>query len=142
MTELSRQDAMRVLLQGIAQDQQAYETLSALLQQQFEAAVRHQSSRLAAVADEITALVEGMQARRAQRVVLAQRLAGPNATIMQAFSLLKYPARERMEGDWKALEMKVIECKRLSKRNADLLVEQYSIMQRVLHGEEHTYAPA
>jgi flagella synthesis protein FlgN len=30
----------------------------------------------------------------------------------------------------------------LSKRNGDLLVEQYSIMQRVLHGEEQIYAPA
>jgi len=47
-----------------------------------------------------------------------------------------------MEGDWKALEIKVIECKRLGKRNSDLLVEQYSIMQRVLHGEELIYAPA
>jgi flagella synthesis protein FlgN len=36
----------------------------------------------------------------------------------------------------------VIDCKLAGKRNSDLLVEQYSIMQRVLHGEDQTYAPA
>ncbi len=43
--------------------------------------------------------------------------------------------------DWVALEQMVLECKRLNARNSDLLTEQYSIMQRVLHGEEDTYAP-
>ena len=47
-----------------------------------------------------------------------------------------------MEADWNTLEQAVITCKAVSKRNADLLVEQYSIMQRVLHGEEQIYAPA
>ena len=139
---MTRQDAMKALLLGIAQDQQAYDELAALLQQQFEATIRHQNERLGQLAETISALVDRMQERRAQRVALAQQLVGVNATIMQAFSLLKNPARERMEGDWKALEIKVIECKRLGKRNSDLLVEQYSIMQRVLHGEELTYAPA
>jgi flagella synthesis protein FlgN len=139
---MTRQDAMKALLLGIAQDQQAYDELAALLQQQFEATIRHQNERLGQLAETISALVDRMQERRAQRVALAQRLLGPQATIMQAFSLLKNTARERMEGDWKALEIKVIECKRLGKRNSDLLVEQYSIMQRVLHGEELTYAPA
>lgn len=142
MTAISRQDAMKALLQGIAQDHLAYDELNNLMQQQFEAAIRHQSERLGQLADAISTLVDQMQERRVQRVALAQQLVGVNATIMQAFSLLKNPARERMEGDWKALEIKVIECKRLGKRNSDLLVEQYSIMQRVLHGEELTYAPA
>ena len=40
-----------------------------------------------------------------------------------------------------ALEQMVLECKRLNARNSEFLTEQYSIMQRVLHGEEDTYAP-
>jgi len=139
---MTRQDAMKRLLHGIAEDQLAYEELGGLLEQQFQAAIRHQNERLGELAETISALVDVMQERRRQRVVLAQRLLGPTANIMQAFSLLKSPAREKMEGDWKALELKVIECKRLGKRNSDLLVEQYSIMQRVLHGEEQIYAPA
>jgi flagella synthesis protein FlgN len=139
---MSRQDAMRQLLGGIAEDLLAYHSLQGMLQQQFDAALRHRAAELGAVAESISALVDVLQLRRQQRVALVQRLLGPTATMMQAFALLKNTARERMEADWKTLEQSVIECKRLSKRNGDLLVEQYSIMQRVLHGEEQIYAPA
>ncbi|RZT09988.1 flagella synthesis protein FlgN [Duganella sp. CF402] len=139
---LSRQDAMRQLLAGIADDLLAYPALQDLLQQQFQAALRHKASELGAVAEAISTLVDTMQARRELRVALVQRLVGPQGTMLQAFALLKNAARERMETDWSTLEQAVIACKALSKRNGDLLVEQYSIMQRVLHGEEQIYAPA
>jgi len=139
---LPRQDAMRQLLAGIAEDLLAYQQLQDLLQQQFQAALRHKASELGPVAEAISTLVDTMQARRALRVALVQRLVGPQGTMLQAFALLKNAAREKMENDWKTLEQAVIACKALSKRNADLLVEQYSIMQRVLHGEEQIYAPA
>ena len=139
---LSRQDAMRALLAGIAQDLQAYIVLQDLLEQQFDAALRHQGPRLGQVAEAISALVDTLQGRREQRVALAQRLLGPTANMMQAFALLKNAAREKIEADWKTLEAMVVECKRLSKRNSDLLMDQHSIMQRVLHGEEQIYAPA
>jgi len=133
---------MRQLLAGMAADLVAYKTLAELLGQQFDAAVRHKATLLSEAAEAISTLVDEMQARRQQRVALVQRLLGPTATMMQAFALLKSPARERMEADWKTLETMVIQCKSLGKRNSDLLVEQYSIMQRVLHGEEQIYAPA
>lgn len=139
---LPRQDAMRALLGGIAEDLQAYQQLHELLQQQFQAALRHKASELGLVAEAISTLVDQMQARRALRVALVQRLVGPQGTMLQAFALLKNAARERMETDWSTLEQAVLSCKALSKRNGDLLVEQYSIMQRVLHGEEQIYAPA
>ncbi|WP_371866093.1 flagellar export chaperone FlgN [Duganella radicis] len=139
---LPRQDAMRQLLTGIAEDLLAYAALRDLLEQQFQAALRHKASELGAVAEAISTLVDAMQARRALRVALVQRLVGPQGTMMQAFALLKNAAREKMEADWNTLEQAVIACKALSKRNGDLLVEQYSIMQRVLHGEEQIYAPA
>lgn len=142
MSAATRQETMQRLLQGVADDMQAYPQLAALLEQQFEGAVRHQSARLAELADTISALVDALQQRRAERVALVQRLLGPTGTMAQAFALLKNAARERMEADWITLEKWVIECKRLGKRNSDLLVEQYSIMQRVLHGEEQIYAPA
>ena len=132
---------MRALLAGIGDDLQAYAGLAALLEEQFDAALRHQGPRLGELAEKITAMVAEADARRIERVSLAQHLAGPNATMTQVFALLKAAGREKMEADWLALEALVIECKRLSKRNADLLVEQHGIMQRVLHGEEHTYEP-
>ena len=139
---MTRQDAMRMLLAGIADDLRAYPALQELLEQQFHAALRHQAAQLGQVAEAISALVDTLQARRAQRVALAQRLLGPTANMDQAFALLKNAAREKIESDWKTLETMVVECKRLSKRNSDLLLEQHSIMQRVLHGEDQLYAPA
>jgi len=138
---VSRQEAMRTLLAGIAADMHAYAGLAALLEEQFDAALRHQGPRLGDIAEKITGMVAEADARRIQRVALAQHLNGANGTMAQAFALLKPAAREKMEADWLALEALVIECKRLSKRNADLLVEQHGIMQRVLHGEEHIYEP-
>ena len=139
---MTRQDAMRMLLAGIADDLRAYPALQDLLEQQFQAALRHQAGPLGQAAEAISALVDTLQARRAQRVALAQRLLGPTANMDQAFALLKNAAREKIEADWKTLETMVVECKRLSKRNSDLLLEQHTIMQRVLHGEDQLYAPA
>ncbi|WP_295995837.1 flagellar protein FlgN [Rugamonas sp.] len=138
----TRQDAMRALLQGVAADLVAYRGLLALLERQFQGAVRHQSALLGELAATMLAEVEAMEGRRRQRVSLVQQLLGPAGTMMQAFALLKSAARERMEADWIALEQLVLECKRLGKRNSDLLVDQYTIMQRVLHGEEQLYEPA
>lgn len=142
LATMTRQDAMRALLAGIGLDLQAYTALQDLLEQQFDAALRHQGPRLGQVAEAISALVDTLQARRLQRVALAQRLLGQTGNMMQAFALLKHAAREKMEADWKTLETMVVECKRLSKRNSDLLLDQHSIMQRVLHGEDQIYAPA
>jgi flagella synthesis protein FlgN len=138
----TRQEAMRQLLADIAEDLQAYAALKDLLQRQFEAAIGHRVAELGVVAATISALVDALQGRRARRVALVQRLTGADGSMAQAFALLKSAGRERMEADWATLEQSVIDCKRLSKRNSDLMVEQYSIMQRVLHGEEQIYAPA
>jgi flagellar biosynthesis protein FlgN len=120
---------MQVLLDGIAADMAAYDALQHLLEQQFEAAVRHQRA-------------EAMEARRVQRVACAVHLLGPAPSMAQVFALLKPEPRARLQQQWQQLEQRVLECKRLGKRNSDLLVEQYTIMQRVLHGEDQIYEPA
>lgn len=138
----SRQQAMQQLLDGIAADVQAYAALQDLLEQQFDAAVRHQRARLEQVAEAVSALVEAMEARRVQRVDCAVRLVGPAPSMAQVFTLLKPEPRARLEQQWQDLELRVLACKRLGKRNSDLLVDQYTIMQRVLHGEDQIYEPA
>lgn len=138
---LSRQDAMRLLLDGIAADLQAYQQLLDLIAQQFEAAIRHQSARLGDIAHEIGALVDVLEARRAQRVELAVHLAGPQPTMEQVFALLKPEVRARVENDWAQLQAQVRTAREMGRRNAELLAEQYTIMQRVLHGDDQTYEP-
>ena len=112
-----------------------------LIAQQFEAAIRHQSERLGEIAKEIGALVDVLEARRAQRVDLATRLVGPQPSMEQVFTLLKPEARARLEADWAELEGMVQAAREMGRRNADLLAEQYTIMQRVLHGDDQTYEP-
>ena len=138
---ITRQEAVRRVLQGIADDHQGYAALLALLEEQFQATLQHQSTRLTALADQVIAAVEPLDARRRQRVSLVTALLGAQGDMPQLFALLQEDARAAAERDWLALEQMVLECKRLNARNSDLLTEQYSIMQRVLHGEEDTYAP-
>lgn len=130
-----------MLLQGVAADHQAYQALHALLELQFTAALRRQAQRLNELAEEISVLVETMETRRAERVALAQVVAGLDARMADVYALLKPEARTKLEADWLALETMAKECKRLAKRNTDLMVEQYSIMQRVLHGDNQIYEP-
>jgi len=138
---ITRQEAVRRVLQGMTDDRVGYAALQTLLEEQFQAALQHQSTRLTALADQVIAAVEPLDARRRQRVSLVTALLGPQGDMPQLFALLQEDARATAGRDWVALEQMVLECKRLNARNSDLLTEQYSIMQRVLHGEEDTYAP-
>ncbi|WP_338763726.1 flagellar export chaperone FlgN [Massilia sp. METH4] len=133
---------MTQLLQGVADDMAAYRTLLDLLERQFYAAIRHQQEELGQLAAEIGALVDTMETRRAARVELATRLTGANPSMTQVFALLRPEARTRLEADWQALERMVLAAKDAGKRNGELLAEQYTIMQRVLHGDNQTYEPA
>ena len=138
---ITRQEAVRRVLQGMTDDSVGYAALQTLLEEQFQATLQHQSTRLTALADQVIAAVEPLDARRRQRVSLVTALLGPQGDMPQLFALLQEDARATAERDWVALEQMVLECKRLNARNSDLLTEQYSIMRRVLHGEEDTYAP-
>lgn len=142
MTQLTRQEAMRCLIDGVVGDVAGYASLELLLNEQFDAALRHQNARLAELAASIETLCDTLEARRAQRVELAERLLGPAARMSAVFPLMKGGARAALEASWQSLQARVIECQRLGKRNSDLMVDQFSLMQRVLHGEEQLYAPA
>ncbi|MEC5160622.1 flagellar export chaperone FlgN [Janthinobacterium sp. CG_S6] len=137
-----RRDAMTRLLRGVADDVPAYQALLQLLDEQFDAALRHQSARLATLAEHIGAAVDAIEARRRERVALVATLLGPGGTLAGAAELLRGATRQGLERNWIELEQMVLECKRRNIRTSALLSEQYSIMQRVLNGEEdQIYAP-
>ncbi len=140
--QLNRREALRRLILGIADDSRQYASLEALLEQQFDAAVHHDTARLGELAGAIGAACELLELRRAERQQLAASLLGPGTGIGAVFDLLKGAAREALQARWRGLEQAVVACQRLAKRNSDLLAEQFSIMQRVLHGEDQVYAPA
>lgn len=140
---MTRKDALDAILAGLFADVGGYRALRELLDAQFDAALRHDSARIADVGERITALASAMHVRRAERVGLAARLVGrPVGTPDAVFGLMAGPARERAESSWRELERHVSECKALNERNCRLLMEQHEIMRRVLDGEAGTYAPA
>jgi flagella synthesis protein FlgN len=96
---------------------------------------------LTELGDTIMPELKTMEARRRQRVGLVAALLGPEAGMRQVFDLLKGGSRLALESHWSELEHMVLDCKRRNTRNSALLTEQYSIMQRVLHGEDQIYAP-
>lgn len=132
---------MLALLRGVADDVVAYTSLLEMLDQQFDAIVQHRTERLTQLGEIILPSIEAMEARRQERVTLVATLLGPDAGMAQVFTLLKGATRQMLEEHWLSLEKMVTECKRRNIRNSELLTEQYSIMQRVLHGEEQLYAP-
>ena len=139
---MTRHDALGRLMRGVGHDVREYSLLQALLEDQFRAALRHDTIRLGDLARRITSQVDALDARRVERVELVRLLAGDEATLPATFALLSDKPRAAMETGWAALQGLVNECKRLNARNCELLMEQHAIMQRVLHGETETYAPA
>lgn len=136
MTRMTRDQAVAKLADGIEADLAASATMLELLERQFDAALRHRSAELAELAEQLMPALEAMEQRRVQRVSLVRALLGPEGDMAQMVA-----GHAALAARWHALEQVVLECKRLNARNSALLTEQYSIMQRVLHGEEEIYAP-
>jgi flagella synthesis protein FlgN len=141
MTRLTREQALARLAQGVADDLAGCRALLDLLERQFDAALRHRSAELGELAAALAPALDAMDQRRLQRVSLVRALLGPDATMAELIASLAAPAREALDAQWRELEQLVVECKRLNSRNSALLADQFSIMQRVLHGEEQLYAP-
>jgi flagella synthesis protein FlgN len=139
---MKRSAALAELMRGVGEDVRDYRLLATLLEQQFEAALTHQAAHLADLAERISGMTATLDRRRVQRVALVTALAGKGASIDSAFALLTEPPREALRGAWATLEALVRECKQRNERNCRLMMDQYSIMQRVLHGDEATYVPA
>ncbi|HTN67444.1 MAG TPA: flagellar export chaperone FlgN [Burkholderiaceae bacterium] len=139
---MNRSTALANLMRGVGEDVRDYQMLRTLLQQQFDAALAHQAVRLSELAERITEMTGVMEQRRLQRVDLVNALSGKGGSVTTAFALLPGTPRDALQAGWNALEALVRECKELNERNCRLMMDQYSIMQRVLHGEEETYVPA
>jgi flagella synthesis protein FlgN len=138
---MRRHEALARLMRGVGQDLRDYRSLRALFDEQFEAALHHDTPVLQRLAAIITARVDALEARRVERVALVAVLSGANAGVDDAFELLDGRPREALESGWQELQGLVHECKRLNHRNGELLMGQQAVMQRVMHGEEAVYEP-
>jgi flagella synthesis protein FlgN len=141
MSRLTRDQAVARLLNGIQDDLQACTVIRDLLERQFQAALRHRAAELGALAEELMPQLDSMEQRRQQRVQLVRALHGAGATMDKLLNGLPAPQRTRAAADWERLEQLVLDCKQATARNGNLMADQYTVMQRVLHGEDQLYAP-
>lgn len=141
MSRMTRDQAVARLLDGVQDDMTSCTAVRALLERQFQAALRHRGAELAQLAGELTPQLDAMEARRQQRVQMVRALFGVNATMDALFASLGAPQRSAASAAWEQLEQLVRDCKQATTRNGNLMAEQYSVMQRLLHGEDDTYAP-
>jgi flagella synthesis protein FlgN len=141
MGRITRDQAVARLLDGVEADLGACGTIRDLLERQFQAAMRHHGSELAVLAEQLTPELDAMEQRRRQRVQLVRALLGQDATMDDLLGSLPAPQRTRGRADWSRLEELVRDCKQATVRNGSLMAEQFTIMQRLLHGEDGTYAP-
>ena len=141
LPRMTRQQAVSALVDGVEQDLDAAHAIHTLLERQFQAALRHQGLELAALAEELTPALDAMDARRKQRVALVRALHGQEGTMAAFIATQPEPGRARLAAAWLELERLVVSCKSATTRNGNLLAEQFTVMQRVLHGGDGTYAP-
>jgi flagella synthesis protein FlgN len=141
MGRLTRDQAVARLLDGIQADLQACAAIRDLLERQFRAALGHRGAELGELAGELMPQLDAMEQRRQQRVQLVRALHGLEATMDDLLQSLDAPRRARASADWERLEALVRDCQQATARNSGLMAEQYTVMQRVLHGEEQLYAP-
>ena len=138
---MTRQAASAALAEGIEHDLAAAAAILALLERQFDAALRHQGAELAALAAELSPALDAMDERRRQRVALVRALFGAEGTMAGFIAAQSEPGRARLAAAWNELERLVVACKAATTLNGNLLADQFTTMQRVLHGEDDTYAP-
>ncbi|MCX2861695.1 flagellar export chaperone FlgN [Paucibacter sp. PLA-PC-4] len=130
------------LLRDLHADRSAYARLRELLEEQFQAALRHRSEQLSALAADIVALVEQLDQRRAVRSELLLALLGRNSkpSVEALLQRLSGASAQTLAAAWQGLEQQVTECKALNLRNCQLITDQHALMLRVLGVEEVTYA--
>ncbi len=140
MSRLTRDQAVTRLLDGIQADLQACGAVRDLLERQFQAALRHRAAELGELAEALMPELDAMEQRRQQRVQLVRALHGASATMDTLLTGLPAAQRAGAAADWERLEQLVRDCKQATARNGSLMADQYTVMQRVLHGEEQLYA--
>ncbi|GAB3425094.1 flagellar protein FlgN [Massilia agilis] len=141
MSRMTRDQAQAQLAGDVRADLAAVGAMLELLDRQFAAALHHKSAELAALTAELAPALDAMEARRVRRLSLVRALHGPAAAMADLIAALPPTAQTALAADWAELERRVRACKEATARNTALMTEQFSVMQRVLHGEEQIYAP-
>lgn len=135
---------VKILLQGIRDDDSHYDALRALLEQQRLCMIRRASDDLLAVNDAIQQYYEQLNTSSQQRRSLLQTLGVSvnRSGLEQVFNWLPVPQKNAARGWWLALEQKAERCKAYNEKNGELLIRQYEFIQTFLGTEpDFIYCP-
>lgn len=135
---------VKLLLQGIREDETRYDALRTQLEQQRLCMVRRASDDLLAVNDTIQQHYEQLTSNSQQRRAILQQLGvGVDRNgLEQVFSWLPGPQKSAAQTWWQRLEQKAERCKSYNEKNGELLIRQYEFIQSFLGTEpDFIYQP-
>ncbi|MBA7728769.1 flagellar protein FlgN [Citrobacter freundii] len=135
---------VKLLLQGIREDETLYDTLRTQLEQQRLCMIRRASDELLSVNEVIQQHYEQLNSSSLQRRAILQRL-GVSVNrrgLEQVFSWLPGPQKNAAQSWWQRLEQKAERCKSYNEKNGDLLIRQCEFIQSFLGTEpDFIYQP-
>lgn len=135
---------VKLLLQGIREDETLYDTLRTQLEQQRLCMIRRASDELLSVNEVIQQHYEQLNSSSLQRRTILQQL-GVSVNrrgLEQVFSWLPGPQKNAAQSWWQRLEQKAERCKSYNEKNGDLLIRQCEFIQSFLGTEpDFIYQP-
>lgn len=140
----SRLEQVKLLLRGIRTDNERYQQLRALLEEQRLCMIRRACDALMAVNAQINLLYPALSiSARTRRETLLSLGVTPDAVgIGQVFSWLPLVQKVAARQAWQQLMERTEACKRLNDKNGQLLTWQYDFVQAFLGIEpELIYRP-
>ena len=135
---------VKLLLQGVREDETLYDTLRTQLEQQRLCMIRRASDELLSVNEVIQQHYEQLNSSSLQRRAILQQL-GVSVNrrgLEQVFSWLPGPQKNAAQSWWQRLEQKAERCKSYNEKNGDLLIRQCEFIQSFLGTEpDFIYQP-
>ncbi|KWB79416.1 flagellar protein FlgN [Burkholderia ubonensis] len=140
---MTRGEAVKRLIMNLRGDLARYEAFGDLLEKQLLAALSHDGVEMSRINAEVLVLAETLSVNLKARRVLAASIVGGDgpATIGDVLAKLSAAPREVLSRESQRFAECVERCKRLNERNAELIVSQQEILQRVFQKGDDLYAP-
>ncbi|WP_153099489.1 flagellar export chaperone FlgN [Paraburkholderia hayleyella] len=137
-----RQAALRQVIAGLATDLETCRKLQIMLEQQFTVAQKLDAAALKCLGEAIGVELERLEANHRERNSVLGGMPGAFKRLFATRPGSVQPAAQAaLAARYAELEALVVRCKALAARNSTLLATQFETMQRLLHGEKHTYVP-
>ncbi|WP_337879885.1 flagellar export chaperone FlgN [Rheinheimera sp.] len=128
------QQALKLIIQSLQQDQQLLQQLSPLLQKQYVLLSLRKSAELELINQQATALLSQVQRNHQQRQQAMSELQLPLTAQGFARLLQKLPVaiRDASEDLLQKVQRHTELCQRLNQKNGELLAQQRRLLQRLL----------